>query len=203
MADFDPVSYMMGQKAGGGEGGSSTLAGLTDVDISNPTDGQTLVYDAETQKWVNAAPSGGFLMVGINPETEALDKTWNEIASAPLAFLRFVEPGEDGDMITTGIVGSVSYNILGTDTYDVLILLSGIVTGYEGMSQSMYCSPTQIAASASTPNDYPVVSNFMDSITQLGQLTNVQLISPVNPGAPLEYNSALAAWTNGAGSANT
>lgn len=60
MADFDPVSYMMGQKAGpGGGGGSSTLSGLTDVDISNPTDGQVLVYNAETGKWENGAASGG------------------------------------------------------------------------------------------------------------------------------------------------
>lgn len=55
--DFDPVSYMMGQKAagGGGGGGSSTLAGLTDVDISNPTDGQTLIYNATSEKWENGA----------------------------------------------------------------------------------------------------------------------------------------------------
>lgn len=57
MADFDPVSYMMGQKAGGG-GGSSTLSGLTDVDISNPTDGQTLVYNATAQKWENGSGGG-------------------------------------------------------------------------------------------------------------------------------------------------
>lgn len=54
MADFDPVSYMMGQKAaGGGGGGSSTLSGLTDVDISNPADGQTLVYNQTSGKWEN------------------------------------------------------------------------------------------------------------------------------------------------------
>lgn len=57
---FDPVSYAMGQKsAGGGSGGSSTLSGLTDVDISNPTDGQTLVYDAASSKWVNGSGGGG------------------------------------------------------------------------------------------------------------------------------------------------
>lgn len=42
---------------GGGGGGSSTLAGLTDVDISNPTNGQTLVYNATSGKWENG--SGG------------------------------------------------------------------------------------------------------------------------------------------------
>lgn len=39
--------------------GSSTLSGLTDVDISNPTDGQTLVYDAASSKWVNGSGGGG------------------------------------------------------------------------------------------------------------------------------------------------
>lgn len=58
MADFDPVSYMMGQKAAGGGGGSSTLSGLTDVDISNPTDGQTLVYNSTSGKWENGAGGG-------------------------------------------------------------------------------------------------------------------------------------------------
>ena len=43
----------------GGGGGSSTLAGLNDVNISSPTDGQALVYDDTTQKWVNGAGGGG------------------------------------------------------------------------------------------------------------------------------------------------
>lgn len=59
MADFDPVSYIMGAKAGGGGGGSSTLSGLTDVDISNPANGQVLAYNAESGKWENGAGGGG------------------------------------------------------------------------------------------------------------------------------------------------
>lgn len=43
----------------GGGGGSSTLAGLTDVNISSPTNGQALVYDATNQEWVNGTVSGG------------------------------------------------------------------------------------------------------------------------------------------------
>ena len=34
-------------------GGSSTLADLTDVELSSPSDGQILKYDAENDKWVN------------------------------------------------------------------------------------------------------------------------------------------------------
>ncbi len=43
----------------GGGGGSSSLAGLSDVNISAPTDGQVLTYDNVNSKWVNANPSGG------------------------------------------------------------------------------------------------------------------------------------------------
>lgn len=47
-----------------GGGGSSTLAGLTDTNITTPTDGQFLVYDSASSKWVNMtipnAESEGF-----------------------------------------------------------------------------------------------------------------------------------------------
>ena len=39
--------------AGGGGGGASELNDLDDVDITSPTDGQGLVYDDATDKWVN------------------------------------------------------------------------------------------------------------------------------------------------------
>lgn len=38
-------------------GGSSTLAGLSDVDISEPANGESLVYNDETEKWENKALS--------------------------------------------------------------------------------------------------------------------------------------------------
>lgn len=46
---FNPV------KVRTGGGGSSTLSGLTDVDLTNPTDGQTLVYNATSGKWENGS----------------------------------------------------------------------------------------------------------------------------------------------------
>jgi hypothetical protein len=55
---WDRVKVMDEITQGGG-GGSSTLAGLNDVNISSPTDGQALVFDNATQKWVNGAGGGG------------------------------------------------------------------------------------------------------------------------------------------------
>lgn len=39
--------------------GSTSLDGLNDVDLTSPTDGQILKYDANNQEWVNANESGG------------------------------------------------------------------------------------------------------------------------------------------------
>lgn len=83
---------------GGGGGGSSTLAGLTDVDIANPTDGQTLVYNATSGKWENGA--GGVLVIHVG-ETGAMDKTWQEIHDALAAGVVMVftyAPFGDGEI---------------------------------------------------------------------------------------------------------
>lgn len=72
------------EEGGGGGGGSSTLSGLTDVDISNPTDGQTLVYNATAQKWENGAGGGGVMVVHVDAQTGVFDKTWQEIHDAAI-----------------------------------------------------------------------------------------------------------------------
>lgn len=43
--------------------GASALDDLTNVDITTPVDGDALVYDATTQKWVNGAGGGGTTVV--------------------------------------------------------------------------------------------------------------------------------------------
>lgn len=45
------------------------LAGLADVIITNPTDGQTITYDAQSQKWVNGNSSGCSHIVDTIPPT--------------------------------------------------------------------------------------------------------------------------------------
>ena len=48
----------LGQGSGGG-GGATALTDLVDVTINTPTDGQALVYNANTGKWVNSSIQGG------------------------------------------------------------------------------------------------------------------------------------------------
>ena len=58
-ADPNIIYFITDAGGGGGGGGSSTLVGLSDVSISNPTNGQVLKYIATTRKWVNANETGG------------------------------------------------------------------------------------------------------------------------------------------------
>ena len=62
------------KKAGGG-GGSSTLADLTDTDISTPTNGQVLTYDSTAEKWENANPP--------TPETPSLEDLTDTAITTP------------------------------------------------------------------------------------------------------------------------
>ena len=53
------VNEAIANKKGGGGGGSTTMAGLTDTDITTPSNGQVLTYDGTAEKWVNASAGGG------------------------------------------------------------------------------------------------------------------------------------------------
>lgn len=54
------------QTVSGGGGGSSTLAGDTDVIISSPADGQVLSYNASAGKWENSAPTSGGTVTSVS-----------------------------------------------------------------------------------------------------------------------------------------
>ena len=57
VSKWDRVKVMDEINQGGG--GSSTLAGLSDVALSSPSNGQLLGYDSTTQKWKNVNGGGG------------------------------------------------------------------------------------------------------------------------------------------------
>ena len=47
-------------------GGATALSGLSDVDLTTPSDGQVLTYDNTNSKWINANASGGTTVIA-NP----------------------------------------------------------------------------------------------------------------------------------------
>lgn len=135
----------------GGGGGSSTLSGLTDVDISNPTDGQTLVYNASAGKWENGA--GGVLVVNRVAEAERplrLDLSWQAIH----------------DLFTAGVilVSPVSVLVPGSqDLYDNYQLFVTAVVNDEG--PMYYVTLRDVSGDmqelyvCGNANDYPVAES--------------------------------------------
>lgn len=82
---------------GNGQGGSGGFA----PDITNPQDGDTLVYNATAGKWVNGSGGGGGAMlltvtktVDYNKKIYALSKTWKEIKDALAEGAQMVLYGE-------------------------------------------------------------------------------------------------------------
>jgi hypothetical protein len=142
MADFDPVSYMMGQKASP-RGGSSTLSGLTDVDISNPSDGQTLVYNATSGKWENGAAGGGGMPVidGTQLEEEiTLDIT-------------------AGNLYTLMQNGPVVYKVLGSESGIQFMSYTRIVIAQTDGVHYSFQDETRLKAEGLTSSATVVFSN--------------------------------------------
>ena len=97
---------------GGGGGGASELDDLDDVEITNPTAGQALVYDETNEVWVNGAGSGGTTVIA-NPTGTPTDE------------LETIQIGNDIYEIVGGGGGSVigKKDILWeySDSYDITL----------------------------------------------------------------------------------
>lgn len=88
---------------GNGQGGSGGFS----PDITNPQDGDTLVYNATAGKWVNGSGGDGSLVVHLTGEVgaESLDKTWQEVFDALSAGSRVLVLDEyENGVVQTDIV---------------------------------------------------------------------------------------------------
>ena len=82
-------------------------------DITNPQDGQVLIYDGTAGKWVNGAGGGGTLNVTESYDEQTgittLDKTWEEIHSAIVngLFVPIVRHEEQGGIFVDYVVNQI------------------------------------------------------------------------------------------------
>ena len=90
------------------EKGIEEAGGDIQTNIQNPTDGQTLKYDAESGKWVNAEGGSGTLVVNIQSENNilTLDKTWQQIYDA---YPYVVAREENGSEFVINSIGEINY----------------------------------------------------------------------------------------------
>ena len=122
---------------------ASTLAGLTDVDISDPTDGQTLVYNATSGKWENGEGGGGgspatLVVHVVSDGDDRLDHTYTEISTAGLAVMVNQTDMGDGQYVVDVIpLDSYGYAVPGSGdpVYFVIFILDG--------SRYVYTTDTQ------------------------------------------------------------
>lgn len=125
-------------------GGSSSLVGLTDVDISNPTDGQTLVYDASSEKWVNGDSAGGALMVSVVEDDQGNAILMTPAGEIYAAFANGKNVRVVMEVEGVGVIGA--FSLLSCDIDTETSAMTFNVTGLSGMPWSFY---------AATDEDYP------------------------------------------------
>ena len=117
-------------------GGATTLAALTDVDLTGLADGDVLTYDSGTSTWVAAAPTGG---TGL---TDLYDQSLNNLSD-----VSFYMPDE-GDVLTY----NASLGVWETRPINERIYVAFFFPGKPLNSQVMY--------SWMCPDDMIFPSNF-------------------------------------------
>lgn len=96
----------------GGGGGSSTLAGLDDVGITAPTDGQLLVYDDTNDEWVNGNIAGVNVQPDVYSTEERETGVWTDGKPLYQKTLIFTAPSSS----------SYTQQPLGISGYDSIII---------------------------------------------------------------------------------
>ena len=109
-ADFTIVPGGLFRQVGGSGGGGSiitqTLAGLSDVLISGPTNGQPLVYNSTSGKWQNSSTLTASLSGNATTATTAsyIDPTFISASAAASGF------GSGGSVDTGSLLTTASFN---------------------------------------------------------------------------------------------
>ena len=165
-------------------GGSSTLAGLSDVTLTSPTNNQVLKYDSTNNMWVNAADSGvssvtvtqvqstGTKIATVNVDGTSTD-LYTPTGVSSVAVNQIQTTGTKIATVTVDSVatdlyaptggGASSFAGLSDVSIDTLTLATGQVPIYNSVSQKW--------ENGTTSGGHTIVD---DSGTSLTQRTNLQ-----------------------------
>ena len=92
-------------------GDGPSMGDIEGINISNPQNGDTLVYNSSTGKWENGSGGGGGGSLVIHTVSGTLDKTWQEIYDALEAGVRcIVMYGDEGKVGQTIIQEAYWYD---------------------------------------------------------------------------------------------
>ena len=97
----------LGQGSGGGGGGASALSDLLDVQLTNPTNGQALIYNSTLGKWVNG--SAGTDMASVWENLAGATTEQINVSHLTNALSGYVTTSAISDMATETWVGQQGY----------------------------------------------------------------------------------------------
>lgn len=170
----------------GGGGGSSTLAGLSDVDLATPADGQLLVYDGTNAEWVNGNIAGANVQpviysteereIGVWTDGKPLyQKTYFVNNPARAATLNISDLSADVCLVADGYIKITSGAVLALNEDDRMwthltnnnllewAILNSNYTGSELCATLQYTKTTDTAGSGTwTPQGVPAVHYSTD-----------------------------------------
>ena len=141
----------VGGSGGGGSTVTQTLAGLSDVNISGPTDGQALVYNTTQAKWINASAISASI-------------TGNAATATSASFATSASYAANGGV--TQIIAGANITISPTNGLGQVTITSTGGSGSGGFNTatgsygSFFDTTTQTASLANTP--YPMRFNTTD-----------------------------------------
>ena len=88
------ISFSSGEGGGGSDMSNNSLADLLDISLAEPVDGQTLVYNGETEKWENKESSGSGNVMIVNAIIDNQSETTEvTVDKSFLEVLNFVKNG--------------------------------------------------------------------------------------------------------------
>lgn len=182
--------------------GASSLQGLSDVNISSPTDGQALVYDSASSKWVNGAGGGGSSASGVyigTCDTEASTSAKQVTVSSDQNFS--LKKGvmvqvsfsiaNTARNVTISVNGSTAYPIwYGTTEYTGV---STTVTGTLGYKIAYVFNGTHWVWQAFSY--YPSYSRMTQAEAEAGTSTSDRVIQPTILKQAIQYHAPSAVRT--------
>lgn len=207
----------LGQGSGGG-GGAVALADLVDVAISNPTNGQVLMYNSTTNKWYNGTvQSGGGSVTSITAGTGLSGGTITSSGTIAISstYQSYISHGETAYRWTqnfgaTDVNTALGFTITGTagTTYNLGNFLTGITSTMINTALGFTPLSNQTTFWGQTPSNGVVSGNMTNvgSIDMKGLINGVQAIEMNNDSTThgtghggyidFHYNASSADYTS-------
>ena len=170
-----------------------SLASLSDVSPSAPTNGQTLVYNAASGQWRNESPSAGALTLAGLTDVSPTTPTNNQVLAyhAASGQWRNQSPTTVDDIITCYIDASPDLIAVGKKAYKV-IPYNCSVTGWYVVASSSGTIAWDIKKStfASYPTTATIISGSSPKLTAQSKNSNISITgwSPLSAGDVIDFH---------------